>query len=52
MLLLGPARVWGVFYAGVLAAANSALGLAFIVLLLLVFTVVALVGWVTYRAIF
>lgn len=52
MLLLGPARVWGFFYAGVLAAANSALGLAFSVLLLFVLAVVALVGWVTYRAIF
>ena len=52
MLLFGPVRVWGLFYAGVLAAVDSALGFALGVLILLVFAVVAIVGWVTVRALF
>jgi hypothetical protein len=52
MLLFGPVRVWGVFYAGVLAGINTALGAALLVLLLLVLVVVAVVGWVIVRAIF
>ena len=52
MLLFGPVRVWGVFYAGVLAGVGSALGLALIVLLSLVVVVVAVVGWLIVRAIF
>lgn len=52
MLLLGPARVWGIFYAGVLAAVGSAFGFAFSVLLLLVFAVVAIFGWFIIRALF
>ena len=52
MLLFGPVRVWGVFYAGVLAVASSALGFALSVLLLFVFAVVAFVGWVIVSALF
>ena len=52
MLLFGPVRVWGVFYAGVLAAAGSALGFALSVLLLFVFAMVAFVGWIIVRAFF
>jgi hypothetical protein len=52
MLLFGPVRVWGLFHDGVLAAVGSALGFALSILLLLVFAVVAIVGWVIVRAIF
>ena len=52
MLLFGPVRVWGVFYAGVLAGISTALGAALLVLLSLVLLVVAVVGWVIVRAIF
>jgi hypothetical protein len=52
MLLLGPARVWGFFYAGVLSVAGTALGFALSVLVFLVFAVVVFVGWFVIRAIF
>ena len=52
MLLLGPARVWGFFYSGVLSVAGTALGFALSVLVFLVFAVVVFVGWFVIRAIF
>lgn len=51
MLLLGPARVWGFFYSGVLSVAGTALGFALSVLVFLVFAVVVFVGWFVIRAI-
>jgi hypothetical protein len=52
MLLLGPVRVWGFFYSGVLSVAGTALGFALSVLVFLVFAVVVFVGWFVIRAIF
>ena len=52
MLLLGPARVWGFFYAGVLSVAGTALGFALSVLVFLVFAAVVFVGWFLIRTIF
>lgn len=51
MLLLGPARVWGFFYSGVLSVAGTALGFALSVLVFLVFAVVVFIGWFVIRAI-
>jgi hypothetical protein len=52
MLLLGPARVWGFFYAGVLSVAGTALGFALSVLVFLVFAAVIFIGWFLIRTIF
>lgn len=52
MLLLGPARVWGFFYSGVLSVTGTALGFALSVLVFLVFAVLVFVGWFVIRAIF
>ena len=52
MLLLGPARVWGFFYAGVLSVAGTALGFALSVLFFLVFAAVIFIGWFLIRTIF
>ncbi len=52
MLFFGPVRVWGFFYAGVLTAAGSAFAYALSVLLFLVVAVIAVLGWVIFRALF
>jgi len=50
MLLLGPARVWGFLYAGVVSVAGTAAGCVVAVLVLLVFVVVIIVGWFVFRS--
>jgi hypothetical protein len=52
MLLLGPARVWGFFYAGVLSVTGTAFGFLISVLVFLVFAAVLFVGWFVISAMF
>ena len=52
MLLLGPARVWRFFYAGVLSVTGTAFGFLISVLVFLVFAAVLFVGWFVISAMF
>ena len=52
MLLLGPARVWGFFYAGVLSVTGTAFGFLISVLVFLVFAAVLFVVWFVISAMF
>ncbi len=52
MLIFGPVRVWGFFYAGVVGGIGSALGMAIFSLLILGVGVIAFLGWIILRAIY